>query len=753
MNKYVQKQVEIREKAEEEEKRKTEKKFETMMKDGSNGFWKERKNLQRDETGDWIVMKNKDGRRIFDPDENKEIIASHYENLYSEGNAPVHPHHSLVKEKISAWTNIDMEEEEKEIDKMPTKKEVYEAIRNKKNGKATTDWKNEILKKGGEPMIDVIMPVIKAFWTEEKSPKQWNEGRITSIWKGKGDREKMDNQRGVTVSSGVGTIPEEILTQRLMKTIEFSQAQAGGRKGGSTTDHIFIIKGLINLAIEKGDDLIVTFFDIKKAYDRADMGDMLHIIHEQGFRGKVWRLTKSANENLTARVKTKAGITREIQRKKGGKQGGKLMVPLFAKMMDCLPESMHKDSELGVNYGRVKVAGIVYVDDVATMAKNYEQQELTLNAVNEFALKHQLEWGEDKCKVMEIGSHKEKRSEWKLGNKTIKTCKTYTYLGEIISRDGTNTENLGERLSKIKRTVREIINCGRSKVMRKIESGVYLKLHEAVTIPTLLSASETWTISSKEYEEINKMELWALKTMFGLPPTTPTPAIIYATGTLYAEIRIKKRQLMYLYKLLNKENDHWAKEMLEVLRQNKTSWVKNINKILELWELELEWCSIKEKTLNQWKVEVNQAAEKINKEKLKAACHSKERGKIRQKTKTRTIIEKIDNPDYTRKPLAIINNLSALETRAMLMGRYGMLDCKANYSMGYGGKECGQCMVVDDVDHRVNWCGNYKHSNLCESQTKIDMEMLYCDDIEKIRPIIVRILSMWDLEHGKNSMK
>merc|ERR1739838_785176 len=128
-------------------------------------------------------------------------------------------------------------------------------------------------------------------------------------------------------------------------------------------------------------------------------------------------------------------------------------------------------------------------------------QELTLKAVNEFALRHQLEWGEDKCKVMEIGSHKEERTDWKLGNKTITTCKTYKYLGEIISRDGTNTENLGERLNKIKRTVREIISCGRSKVMKKIESGVYLKLHEAVTIPTLLSASETWTISSKEYEE------------------------------------------------------------------------------------------------------------------------------------------------------------------------------------------------------------------------------------------------------------
>ena len=40
----------------------------------------------------------------------------------------------------------------------------------------------------------------------------------------------MENQRGITVSSSVGTVAEEIITKRLMKTIKFSQAQGGGKK-------------------------------------------------------------------------------------------------------------------------------------------------------------------------------------------------------------------------------------------------------------------------------------------------------------------------------------------------------------------------------------------------------------------------------------------------------------------------------------------------------------------------------------------
>ena len=118
-------------------------------------------------------------------------------------------------------------------------------------------------------MLDLILPVIKSFWDEEQPPMQWNQGIISNVWKGKGDREKMENQRGITVSSSVGTIVEEIMTDRLMQTINFTQAQAGGRKGGSTTDHVFVLKAIISTALKRGMELIVTFYDIKKAYDRC----------------------------------------------------------------------------------------------------------------------------------------------------------------------------------------------------------------------------------------------------------------------------------------------------------------------------------------------------------------------------------------------------------------------------------------------------------------------------------------------------
>lgn len=94
------------------------------------------------------------------------------------------------------------------------------------------------------------------------------------------------------------------------------------------------------LAKKEGRHLFISFFAVQKAYDKADMNDMLYVLHKNGFKGKLWHLTQSLNQDLTAKVKTKAGLTREIKRERGGKQGGKLMVPMFAKTMDTLAEDM-----------------------------------------------------------------------------------------------------------------------------------------------------------------------------------------------------------------------------------------------------------------------------------------------------------------------------------------------------------------------------------------------------------------------------
>ena len=119
------------------------------------------------------------------------------------------------------------------------------------------------------------------------------------------------------------------------------------------------------------------------------------------------------------------------------------------------------------------------------------------------------------------------------------------------------------------------------------------------------------------------MEIWAWKSMLGLPKTTPTAAVMYCTGAMYASVRIEAKQLIYLHKVLHKPDGHWTKLTLYSLKEHQIGWAKQIEAIIEAWHVENDWEEIKKKSLKAWKIEVGKAAEAKNREKLKEECCTK----------------------------------------------------------------------------------------------------------------------------------
>ena len=74
-----------------------------------------------------------------------------------------------------------------------------------------------MMKNSKEQFANILMPLIKEVWLSEKVPTEWNKGSIKSIWKGKVDKECLRNHRGITLSSAVGNIIEEIIDKRIDK--------------------------------------------------------------------------------------------------------------------------------------------------------------------------------------------------------------------------------------------------------------------------------------------------------------------------------------------------------------------------------------------------------------------------------------------------------------------------------------------------------------------------------------------------------
>ena len=406
-------------------------------------MWKEKK-IMRDSTLEALTIKNNKGERLYDPDSVKEHTAMYYENLYKGKEYTYHPYHDEVNRKMTKYVN-DKSHDGVDYNMPPTVKEIYEAIMGKTNGKPTTDIKNEMLKRPGETMSKFITPLIHNIWEKEEIPSKWNKGSITSIWKGRGDKGKLESHRGITTSSAIGTILNTLIDNRIQTVVPFTQAQGGGKKGSSTCDHLFILRAIIDIAKKDKKEGYVTYYDVSKAYDHADSNDMLVTMWDHGFKGKAWRLLAKLNTNLKVSIKTRHGETRTVEMFVGGKQGSRLTGRMFGKQMDTLADEM---SELDEGFSLsplFKIPVLLWVNDVITFAEGNTNQERTLSEVDNFGRKHKLQWGKEKCKVMHIGKHHEneqKDREWKLGDLTIDEFDHYKYLGDEITSDGKSKSNL-----------------------------------------------------------------------------------------------------------------------------------------------------------------------------------------------------------------------------------------------------------------------------------------------------------------------
>ena len=102
-------------------------------------------------------------------------------------------------------------------------------------------------------------------------PECWSVGYITPIHKGD-NTESPDNYRGITITSQVGKVFNDILNDKLEEFLTeneiISKEQIVFTRKCRTSDHIFILKTLIDTYTkEPSGKLFACFVDFRKAFD------------------------------------------------------------------------------------------------------------------------------------------------------------------------------------------------------------------------------------------------------------------------------------------------------------------------------------------------------------------------------------------------------------------------------------------------------------------------------------------------------
>jgi len=318
-----------------------------------------------------------------------------------------------------------------------SKEEIRQAIKNLPNNKAAGPNRiiYEFLKHGGDTIINSLDKVFNRIFSSESPPASWQDSTMSMLPKhGKKDQEKLENKRGLTLSDTTGKVFERIILNRITKILPYTEAQAGARKGRSTSDQIFTLKSVLHERKSKNQSTYLAFLDLHKAYDNIWKAAILTTLWQKGIKGKLWRVIKSLNEELTTTIKTRYGLTRSITIQESIRQGGVISGAQFASLIDSLENEL-QEASLGVNFGSIRLASLLLMDDIILMAESQLELQTMLDTADAFAKKWHLKFNQSKSKIMVIGPGQRPHNKWRLGQLVLIETEQYTYPGEVISNN------------------------------------------------------------------------------------------------------------------------------------------------------------------------------------------------------------------------------------------------------------------------------------------------------------------------------
>lgn len=291
------------------------------------------------------------------------------------------------------------------------------------------------------PLHDLCV-LLNAAFKAAAVPRVWCSAFLSAVLK-RGDPSDLDNYRGIAVGSALGKILSLVLHARLTRWSEArglrAQGQAGFRDGHRTSDHVFVLKHLIDRSRAASQRLFVCFVDFKKAYDSVRRDLMLQCLADMGVHGEMLHTVASMYWEAPVAVKAGLQVGDFFDTTRGVKQGDPLSPLLFGLFIDRVEKWMRdRVPACGVDLGGQLLRVLLYADDLALTATSKEDLQLMLDALGEFCAAHGMEVNVGKSCVVVFGKRPPRSgvdiptAGWLYGGVTVPLESEFRYLGVVF---------------------------------------------------------------------------------------------------------------------------------------------------------------------------------------------------------------------------------------------------------------------------------------------------------------------------------
>ena len=302
------------------------------------------------------------------------------------------------KRKTEPWTMVNLESAMKTLKKNKTRDP---------NG-----WANELFKDGvaGMQLKMSLLHILNNMKKKNEIPEFVRLADVATIYKGKGSKNDLINDRGVFIVTIIRSILMRLIYMDFYKVLDksMSDSQIGARKDRNIRNHIWIVNGVISdvLSTKHKTPIDIQIFDYRQCFDSLWLKECMNDVYKAGIDNDKFALLYNANSSVEIAVKTPVGKTSRQTINDAIIQGDVIGAILCSKTVDTFGQKCLKRSEYTYLYrGEVEIPPLSMVDDLLTISECGYKTSMVHGFMKIMTDSKKLQFGADKCKKMHVGKY------------------------------------------------------------------------------------------------------------------------------------------------------------------------------------------------------------------------------------------------------------------------------------------------------------------------------------------------------------
>ena len=604
-------------------------------------------------------------------------------------------------------------------------------IKELKNDKSRdpNDWINEIFKPdvAGKNLKLSMLKMFNRIKDRNEIPEFIRKADIATIYKGKGEKADLKNDRGVFIVSVFRSILMKLVYKDIYQIIDnsMSDSQIGSRKGRNIRNHIWIINSIICdiLNDKKKKPIDIQVYDYKQCFDSLWLEECMNDMFTGGLQDDKFNLLYNANSLVKIVVRTPVGKTESDDIKNVVIQGDVFGPLLCSKQADLIgKESLEKHKYTYLYKDEVEIPPLTMVDDVIFVAECGYKSAMANSYMQSKTNSKKLQFGGEKCKKIHVGKKEEFKcgamfvDKWNeiekknekngkievedicVGKEEMEDKEEECYLGDIISKDGKNIKNIKRRIIKGKGIVQRISNILKDIPFGKLFFQVAKILRNSLLVSSLLCNSEAWfKITKSELELLESVDVILLRSILEAPKATPKEMLYLELGVLPLGENIRERRLNFLHYILNQNSESLMFKVFEKqsTTRNKSDWVNTVCDDMEEVGLNVTFVQIQQMSKRRWK---NMVKTYVEKNAL---------GKLNDKKKSHSKVKMLEHPNLEMQSYLVPNRLNVTKEEIQFIFKMRckvVNNVKMNQQNNHENHECRICEIENESQEHIYEC-------------------------------------------------